>query len=122
MDVLQARFDAQSLQRKDWQVSPAIPDHTKSAELPFMYIYAAELLLTAVLCCKARRVDAAGEIAIPAFMKGMVRMQISPEEVKQLDAQWEDLALRSEMPVTMDDIQEVPLHPPPGLPVCLTGS
>lgn len=34
-------------------------------------------------------------------------MQISPEEVKALDAQWKDLALRSDMPVIMDDIQEV---------------
>ena len=69
MDVLQARFDAQFLKRKNWQVSFPIPNHTKSAGLPFMYIYAAELLLTAVLCCKAPWVEAAGEIAIPAFMK-----------------------------------------------------
>jgi hypothetical protein len=103
-------------------VSPATPDHAKSAELPFIYINAAELLLTAVLCWRAPQVEAAGGSAIPAFMNGMMRMQISPEEVKQLDAQWEDLALRSEMPVTMDDIQEVPLNPPFGLPVCLTGS
>jgi hypothetical protein len=46
-------------------------------------------------------------------------MQISPEEVKQLDSQWEELAMRSEMPVTVDDIQEVPLQPPPGSPLLL---
>ena len=37
----------------------------------------------------------------------MLRAQISPEEVKQLDVQWEEVALRSDMPATMDDIQEV---------------
>ena len=37
----------------------------------------------------------------------MLQAQISPEEVKQLDAQWEEVALRSDMPATMDDIQEV---------------
>lgn len=52
----------------------------------------------------------------------MLQAQISPEEVKQLDAQWEDFALQSEVPVTMDDIQEVPLNLPFGLPACLTGS
>ena len=39
----------------------------------------------------------------------MLQAQISPEEVKQLDAQWEEVALRSDMPATMDDIQEVHL-------------
>ena len=37
----------------------------------------------------------------------MLQAQISPEEVKRLDAQWEEVALRSDMPATMDDIQEV---------------
>ena len=37
----------------------------------------------------------------------MLRAQISPEEVKQLDVQWEEVALSSDMPATMDDIQEV---------------
>ncbi len=34
-------------------------------------------------------------------------LQISPEDVKALDAQWEEVTMRSDVPVTMDDIQEV---------------
>ena len=37
----------------------------------------------------------------------MLWLQISPEDVKALDAQWEEVAMRSDVPVTMDDIQEV---------------
>ena len=39
----------------------------------------------------------------------MLCLQISPEEVKALDAQWEEVAMRSDVPITTDDIQEV--HP-----------
>ena len=37
----------------------------------------------------------------------MLWLQISPEDVKALDAQWEQVAMRSDVPVTMDDIQGV---------------
>lgn len=48
----------------------------------------------------------------PVREADVVWVQISPEEVKALDAQWEELAMRSDMPVTMDDIQEVPSSHP----------
>ena len=37
----------------------------------------------------------------------MLPLQISAEDVKALDAQWEEVAMRSDVPITADDIQEV---------------
>jgi len=60
--------------------------------------------------CAVREIPCRG----PVCEAEVVWVQISPEEVKALDAQWEELAMRSDMPVTMDDIQEVPSsHPSP---------